>query len=118
MQNYNRFAIAASDLDNTGKWSDHFSSNTFYSNYYTGASEGMSTYSSSQEFVFGKNQSYSWELVAANSYAGTTKFAKATGKGAFKLVNQWKLQFSNMEGKTKTFDAYFSAVKNGRILFS
>ena len=117
MQTYNRFAIAASDISNTGKWSDHYSSNTFYSNYYTGASEGMSTYSSAQSFVFGKNQTYSWSLVAANSYAGTSRFAQAKGKGSFTMNNQWKITFSEMEGKPKTYDAYFSAVKNGRILW-
>lgn len=117
MAGYNRFAIAAGDIDNTGKWSDHFSSNTFYSNYYTGSYEGMSTYTSSQSFEFGANQSYRWELVAANSAGGRTSFAKATGKGSFKLINEWKVRFSEMEGKPKTYDAYFSAIKGGRVLW-
>lgn len=117
MAGYNRFAIAAEDINNTGKWSDHFSSNTFYSNYYTGAYEGMSTYSSSQWFEFGKDQSYNWELVAANSAGGRTSFAKATGKGNFKLVNEWKIRFSDMEGKPKIYDAYFSAIRGGRVLW-
>ena len=51
---YNRFAIAASDL--TGTWKDHFASNTYYTNVYTGNSAGMSTYSSSQSFLLGANQ--------------------------------------------------------------
>lgn len=117
MAGYNRFAIAAEDLNNTGQWSDHFSSNTFYSNYYTGAYAGMSTYSSSQSFEFGQNQSYKWELVAANSGGGRTNFAKATGKGSFKLINEWKIRFSEMEGKPKTYDAYFSAIPGGRVLW-
>jgi hypothetical protein len=114
---YNKFAVAAEDLNNTGQWSDRFSSNTFYSNYYTGAYEGMSTYSSSQSFEFGQNQSYKWELVAANSGGGRTSFAKATGKGSFKLINEWKIRFSEMEGKPKTYDAYFSAIPGGRVLW-
>lgn len=117
MAGYNRFAVAAEDINNTGQWSDHFSSNTFYSNYYTGAYEGMSTYTSSQSFEFSHNQSYTWELVAANSAGGRTSFAKATGKGNFKLINEWKIRFSEMEGKPKTYDAYFSAIRGGRVLW-
>jgi hypothetical protein len=52
MTSRNKFAVAVSDLDNTGEWNDHYSSNTFYYNYYTGNSAGMSTYSSSQWFEF------------------------------------------------------------------
>lgn len=117
MTQYNRFAIAASDLDNTGTWSDRFSSNTFYSDYYSGAYAGMSTYSSAQSFQFGPAQSYNWELVASNSALGRTKFVKVTGKGKFKLINQWKVHFPEMEGKPRTYDAYFSCIKGGRVLW-
>ena len=116
MTNYNKFAIAASDLDNTGQWSDHFSSNTYYSNIYTGASAGMSTYSSSQWFEFGTEQSYKWKLIAANTY-GTTQISQAEGKGTFTVVNDWQIKFSEIEGKPKLFDAYFTAIKGGRILW-
>jgi hypothetical protein len=112
---YNRFAIAASDF--TGTWHDHFASNTYYANIYTGASAGMSTYSSSQTFVFGANQTYKWDLVAANSYGGNTKFASAKGAGTFKVLNNWQIYFSQMEGKPKTYDAYFSCTKGGRVLW-
>mgnify|MGYP003574916087 CR=1 FL=1 len=117
MAQYNRFAIAATDLDNTGTWSDRFSSNTFYADYYTGAYAGMSTYSSAQSFLFGPAQSYHWELAASNSALGRTKFVKVTGKGKFKLVNQWKIHFPDMEGKPRTYDAYFSCIKGGRVLW-
>jgi len=117
MGQYNRFAIAATDLDNTGTWSDRFSSNSFYADYYTGAYAGMSTYSSAQSFQFGTGQSYQWELVASNSALGRTKFVKVTGKGKFKLVNQWKIHFPEMEGKPRTYDAYFSCIKGGRVLW-
>lgn len=113
---YNRFAIAASDF--TGTWHDHFASNTYYANIYTGASAGMSTYSSSQTFVFGANQTYKWDLVVANThYGGTSQFAKADGAGTFKVLNNWQIYFSKMEGKPKTYDAYFSCTKGGRVLW-
>ncbi|MET0467037.1 MAG: hypothetical protein ABW007_28025 [Chitinophagaceae bacterium] len=113
----NRFAVAASDLNGTGKWDNRFSSNTFYSNYYTGAYAGMSTYSSSQWFVFGNSQTFTWELIAANSMGGVTKAAGAKGGGKFTVVNNWQLSFNKIEGKEKLYDVYFSAIKGGRVLF-
>ncbi|UYQ93414.1 hypothetical protein MKQ68_25360 [Chitinophaga horti] len=117
MLGYNRFAVAATDINNTGKWSDQYSSNTFYYSYYTGSLVGSSTYTSAQFFVFGKNQSYYWELSAANSSGGQTTFVQAKSNGNFKSINEWQIQCSDIEGRPKTFDVYFSALKNGRALF-
>ena len=117
MTAYNKFAVAATDLENTGKWSDHYSSNTYYTNIYTGVSAGISTYSSSQSFNFGKAQTYSWQLAAVNSYGGNANVAQAKGDGTFSVPNNWQIAFSDIEGKPKTYDAYFTAVKNGRVLW-
>lgn len=117
MNNYNRFAVAASDLSNTGQWNTAFASNTYYYNAYTGASAGMSTYSSSQWFVFGANNSYTWQLAAANSGGGTTKVAQSKGKGVFKSVNNWQLRFPDIGGNNRLYDVYFAAHKDGRVLF-
>ncbi len=117
MVSKNKFAVAASDLYNTGEWTDRYSSNTFYANYYTGANAGMSTYSSSQWFVFKAGNNYHWELAAANSYGGQIATAKAKGNGTYKSLTDWKLFFTEMEGKAKTFDVYFSAIKGGRVLW-
>jgi hypothetical protein len=117
MTNRNKFAVAASDLDNTGIWNDHYSSNTFYYNYYTGNSAGMSTYSSSQWFEFKTGKKYHWQLVAANSYGGRTDVAQADGDGTYSVPNNWQIQFSEIEGKSKLYDAYFTAIKGGRILW-
>jgi|JI9StandDraft_1071089.scaffolds.fasta_scaffold22824_1 hypothetical protein len=117
MTSRNKFAVAVSDLDNTGEWNDHYSSNTFYYNYYTGNSAGMSTYSSSQWFEFKTGKKYHWRLVAANSYAGRTDVAQADGDGTFSVPNNWQIQFSEIEGKSKLYDAYFTAIKGGRILW-
>jgi hypothetical protein len=118
MSGYNRFAVAASDINGTGKWSDHFSSNTYYANVYTGASAGMSTYSSSQFFEFSAGQKYKWQLIAVNNnYGGATSLVQAKGAGSFKMLNDWQIYFSELEGKPKTYDAYFSCIKGGRILW-
>lgn len=117
MFNRNKFAVAASDLNNTGEWKDSFSSNTYYTNYYTGVSAGMSTYSSSEWFVFKAGYNYHWQLVAANSYGGVMDVAQAKSDGTFKSLNNWQMYFSDMEGKPKTFDVYFTAIKGGRVLW-
>lgn len=117
MATYNKFAVAASDLDGTGKWNAGYSSNTFYANYYTGAYAGMTTYSSSQWFEFKGGQQYHWELVAANTGMGQIQTAQAKSDGSFSSLNDWQLQFSSIEGKPKKYDAYFSAIKGGRVLW-
>jgi hypothetical protein len=115
METYNRFAVAATDLQ--GKYTDKFASNTFYTNVYTGLSAGMSSYSSTQWFEFGNEQSYKWQLIASNSYGGNTAVASAKGAGSFTLLNNWKMKFSDIEGKPCSYDVYFSAIKGGRILW-
>lgn len=117
MTGRNKFAVAASDLDNTGEWKDNFSSNTFYSNYYTGAYMGMSTFSSTKWFVFKPGYKYHWQLIMGNSYGGRTDVSQAKGDGIFKSLNNWQLYFSDMDGKPKTYDVYFSAIKSGRVLW-
>jgi hypothetical protein len=115
MANYNKFAVAASDLP--GKWTNTFGANTYYANVYTGISAGMSTYSSSQNYEFTAGNKYKWDLVMANSYGGATNFQQGKGAGTFKMVNNWQIYFSNMEGKPKTYNAQFSCIKGSRILW-
>lgn len=117
MAGYNRFAVAAADLAGSGKWTDRYSSSTFYVEYYTGRDLGVSTYTSSESFVFDSGDNYRWQLIAVNSYAGRSAVGKGRGSGSFGSVGNWQLTFSDMEGKPKTFDVYFSAVKGGRVLF-
>lgn len=117
MQQKNRFAVDVNDLNNSGEWNDQYSSNTFYTDYFTGAHAGISTYSSSQSFIFGTGFTYRWNLVATNSFGGSLNVAQGKGKGTFKSLNNWQLYFSDLEGKPKKMDVYFSAIKGGRILW-
>lgn len=117
MKGYNKFAVAASDISGTGKWTDKFASNTYYTNVYTGLSAGMSSYSSTQSFEFGDGNRYQWQLVAANSYGGATSFAHAKGAGTFQALNNWQLYFPDIEGKARTYDVYFTATRGGRVLW-
>ena len=114
MAGYNKFAIAASDLP--GKWSSDFASNTYYTNIYTGWSEGMSTYTSNITFEFGAKK-YNWSLVAANSTGGYTDVAQAKSSGTYSVKDNWQIYCSDIEGKPSTYNAYFSCIKGARLLW-
>lgn len=117
MTGRNKFAVAAADLDNSGRWDANFSSNTFYYNYYSGNFAGMTTFSASQWYAFSNSNNYHWEAVMTNSGGGVINAAQSKSDGTFKSLNNWQLYFSNIGGQEKTFDVYFSAIKGGRVLW-
>jgi hypothetical protein len=48
---------------------------------------------------------------------GNLKFIGTKSNGRFTVANNWQVKFSDMEGKPKTYDAYFSCIKGARILW-
>jgi hypothetical protein len=114
-EGYNKFAVAASDL--TGTWTNNFSGFTQYVNSYTGADAGMNTHSSAQVFEFLANGSYNWSISVASGFVGSIKFSGAKSSGKFTNPNNWQIQFSDLEGKPRLYNAYFSCVKGARILW-
>lgn len=115
MANYNKFAVAASDLK--GKWTSNFTGLTQYVNAYTGASAGADTHASSQVFEFGKDNTYKWSLGVASGMIGNIKFQNAKGAGKFSMAGNWQVNFSDIEGKPKKYNAYFSCIKGARVLW-
>ncbi len=111
---YNRFAVAASDLK--GKWTNKYSGILQYVNSNTGADAGMNTHSSSEVFEFTGNK-YNWELKVASGFVGNIKFAGVKSSGQFSSVSNWQVAFSDIEGKPKVYNAYFSCIKGGRLLW-
>ncbi len=111
---YNKFPVGATDLE--GKWTNNFSGMTQYVNVYTGMDAGMDTHSSTEVFAFTGN-SYTWNLSSASGMVGNLKFQGAKSSGTFSLVSNWQIKFSDIEGKPKTYNAYFSCVKGARILW-
>ncbi len=112
---YNKFAVAPSDL--SGKWTSNFSGMTQYVNAYTGANAGMDTHSSSETFEFGAENSYKWDINVASGFVGSIKFQNAKSAGKFTMPDNWRIYFPEMEGKPKTYNAWFSAVRGARILW-
>ncbi|MDB5277909.1 MAG: hypothetical protein JWR61_2864 [Ferruginibacter sp.] len=115
MAGYNRFAIGAADLG--GTWTNNFSGMTQYVNAYTGASAGADTHASAQKFEFGANNTYKWDIGVASGFVGSIKFQSAKANGKYTVVNPWQIDFSEMEGKPKSFNAYFSCSKDARVLW-
>lgn len=114
-EGYNKFAVAASDL--TGTWTNNFSGFTQYVNAYTGANAGMNTHSSAQTFEFLSNGTYNWAISVASGFVGNIKFSGAKSSGKFTNPNNWQIHFSDLEGKPRLYNAYFSCVKGARILW-
>ena len=115
MNGYNKFAVAASDLK--GKWTNKFSNLTQYVNVYTGLSAGATSYSSVQNFAIGPGNEYKWDITVASGAAGNLKYQNAKSNGKFSLKDNWQINFSDIEGKPRSYDIYFSCIKGPRILW-
>ncbi len=115
MANYNRFAVAATDLK--GTWTNNFTGLTQYVNAYTGASAGANTHASNEIFEFAPGNTYKWSIGVASGFVGNIKFQSAKANGKFTVPNNWQVSFSDIEGKPKKYNAYFSCIKGARILW-
>ena len=115
MANYNKFAVAASDLK--GKWTSNFTGMTQYVNAYTGASAGADTHASNENFEFGAGNTYRWDLGVASGFVGNIKFQSVKSNGKFTMINNWQVGFSDIEGKPKTYNVQFTCIKGARVLW-
>jgi hypothetical protein len=115
MADYNKFAVAAADL--SGKWTNDFSGAIQYVNAYTGFDAAMATHASNENFQFGPGNTYTWDLGVASGNVGNIKFKSVKSSGKFSMSGNWKINFSDLEGKPRTYNAMFSCVKGARILW-
>ncbi|HYF30216.1 MAG TPA: hypothetical protein VD993_03760 [Chitinophagaceae bacterium] len=114
MVNYNKFAIAESDL--TGTWTSDFTGVQQLYNVYTGNYAGMNIHQSNEEFVFNANNSYEWNLLVVSGMVGNSKFDQVKSSGKFSVLNNWQLHFSKIESGAKTYHAHWSCIKGARLL--
>jgi hypothetical protein len=115
MANYNKFAVAASDL--TGKWTSNFGGAIQYVNAATGFDAGMDTHASVENFTIGAGGSYSWDLGVASGLVGNIKFQSRKSSGKLTMTGNWKAGFSDIEGRPRAYQVYFSCIKGLRILW-
>jgi len=114
MTSYNKFAVAASDFK--GIWTSDFTGVQQLYNVYSGQYAGMNINQSSQTFQFGAGNTYNWKILAVNGMVGAVKYGQAKSAGKFSVPNNWQIQFSDIEGKPKKYNAYFSCIKGARLL--
>jgi len=114
MVNYNKFAVAASDLN--GTWTMDFTGVQQLYNVYTGNYAGMNIHQSNQEFVFGAGSSYSWKLLVVSGMVGNAQFANEKSAGTFSVPNNWQIHFSKIETGPTTYNAFWSCIKGARLL--
>ena len=115
MATYNKFAVAASDLQ--GKWTSNFSGAIQYVNAYTGFDAGMDTHASAENYQIGPGNTYKWDIAVASGAVGNIKFQNRKSSGSFSMTGNWKANFSDIEGKPRSYAVYFSCIKGLRILW-
>jgi hypothetical protein len=111
----NKFAVAATDL--SGKWTSNFSGAIQYVNAYTGFDAGMDTHASAENYQFSSGKMYKWDLAVASGPVGNIRFQTVKSNGVFTMNGNWKVNFSDIEGKPRSYDVFFSCIKGLRILW-
>jgi hypothetical protein len=111
----NKFAVGATDL--AGKWTNNFSGAIQYVNASTGFDAGMDTHASAENYQFIPGNLYKWDLAVASGAVGNIKFQSVKSSGKFTMDGNWKVSFSDIEGKPRNYDVYFSCIKGLRILW-
>lgn len=115
MLNSNRFAVTAKDI--IGTWKGGGGGGVEYYNAYSGTYAGMSAVSSTDEFTFNNNGTYTSTYRTASMNNGGAQFGGQDYKGNF-LVTDWNITATNRyKGKTTKFNAQLIAVKNGFLLY-
>jgi hypothetical protein len=113
--NANKFAVTANDI--VGIWKGGGGGAVEYYNAYNGTYSGMSAVSSTDEFTFNSNGTYSSTYRSASMNNGGTQFGGQDFKGSA-TVNDWSIKLTNRYGgKTNTYNAQLIAVKNGYLLY-
>jgi hypothetical protein len=115
MLNYNKFAVSANDI--AGKWNGSGGGGVEYYNVYSGTYAGMSAVSTSDEFVFNADGTYSSMYRSANMNNSGAQFGGQDFKGKY-TVTSWQVTATNRyQGKTTNFYAQLIAVKGGYLLY-
>jgi hypothetical protein len=115
MLNSNRFAVTASDI--AGTWKGGGGGGVEYYNAYSGTYAGMSAISSSDEFTFKSNGTYSSVYRSASMNNSGAQFGGQDFNGKFS-VTDWSITATNRyKGKTTKYNAQLIAVKGGCLLY-
>ncbi len=111
----NYFAVHPTDL--SGEWTNSFGSMQNYYNIYTGSAVGTYTYNSYLYFNYKPNNAYDWKIQVVAGYEGQYGYQEANSSGVFSVPNPWQIDYSWIENGAKSYDVYYSAIKDGRLLW-
>ena len=117
MSRYNKFAIGSNDLEGTWQNGNTSTAQWYYISPagYEGYA-GMTLAASSATFHFQNNGNYTSIHNGATGAVGSMNSFQQEYKGNYSVTN-WKITATNRYGgKTDQFDAYFIAVRGGRLL--
>jgi hypothetical protein len=114
MQYRNKFSVAANDIIGTWSTTDYASVSYYYVN--TGGLAGTTSTATADEFTFLTGDNYQSQHSGASGMVGNMKFSNQVYKGKSAVTN-WNITLTNrFEGATEKYDAYFEAIKGGRVL--
>lgn len=117
MSRYNKFAIGQSDF--LGTWQNGNTSTMQWAYETPSGYEGyagMTVAATSAEFTFNADNTYSSIHNGATGAVGAMNTFQQKYKG-INTVTNWNMVMTNRwEGQTQNFDAYYQAVKGGRLL--
>lgn len=114
MVGYNRFAVGPNDV--LGNWTANSSAGVHLYNTNTGNYAGMNYASSSDQFSFHTDGTYTSKHSGASSVYGTTTVYTQDYKGKITLTN-WDMSLTNrFKDATENFHIWFEVVRDGRIL--
>lgn len=112
---YNKFAVTEKDI--IGTWNGGAGAGVDYYNAYTGNYISTHTISTSDEFTFKTDGTYSSTYRSANINGGSSQFGGQDFRGKFSCTN-WQLTATNrFRGATTRFTAQLIAVKGGYLLY-
>ena len=77
----------------------------------------MDTHASAENYQFASGNTYKWDLGVASGPVGSIKFQSVKSSGKVTMNGNWKVNFSDIEGKPRSYDVYFSCIKGLRILW-
>jgi hypothetical protein len=77
----------------------------------------MNMNQSNTTFELAPGGTYKWQLLVVRGMVGSSQYIHVKSAGKFTVPNNWQIRFSDIEGKPKTYNAYFSCIKGGRILW-
>jgi hypothetical protein len=114
MQYRNKFSVAAKDIMGTWSTTDYASVSYYYVN--SGGLAGTTATSTADEFTFMAGNTYQSQHSGASGMVGNMKFSNQVYKGK-STVTEWSVTLTNrFESATEKYDAYFEAIKGGRVL--